>query len=79
MSPRERPPGAVASRARGRHVLSVTALAAAMALAVLLPSSGRESEQRFDRTSTTAAGYQAPFPEGSALQLLLSLQGPEHA
>jgi hypothetical protein len=67
------------SRGRRRHVFSVAAVAAAAAIAVSLPIGGQESEPRSGPASTAVGGNLASFPEGSALLLLLSQRGAEHA
>jgi hypothetical protein len=59
------------------HVLSVAAVAAVIALAVSLPTRSQPSGQPAGGASP-AAGLVA-FPEGSALQLLLSRPGADHA
>lgn len=60
------------------QVLSVAAAAAAVALAVSLPIRSQEASHRTGPT-LASADYLAAFPEGSALQLLLSRRGVEHA
>jgi hypothetical protein len=63
---------------RRPQVFSVAAAAAAVALAVSLPIRSQEAADRTGPTSASA-DYLAAFPEGSALQLLLSQHGVEHA
>ena len=58
---------------RRTHVLSVGAVAAATALAVLLPLQTHDAERPSAATSRVQAALVA-FPEGSALSLLLSRQ-----
>ena len=64
---------------RRPQLLSVAGVAAAAALALMLPVSQPEPERR---ASSPPASLQAPlvvFPEGSALSLLLSLPGERRA
>ena len=76
--------GPLAHHARRRlgprppHVLSAAAVAAAAALAVMLPLRAQEPQQR---SSARPAGAEAlvVFPEGSALSLLLSRRGERRA
>ena len=67
------------SFARRRHVLSVAAVAAVAALAVSLPIRSQGTEPRSPATSSDVGEYLAAFPEGSALELLLSRRGAQHA
>jgi hypothetical protein len=60
------------------QVFSVAAVAAAVALAVSLPTRGQPTGQPAGGAPGSAAGL-VGFPEGSALQLLLSGPGTEHA
>ena len=67
------------SLARRRHVLSVAAVAAVAALAVSLPIRSQTAEPPSPATSADVGEYLAAFPEGSALELLLSRRGAQHA
>jgi hypothetical protein len=64
--------------ARAPHLLSVGAVAAATALAVLLPLQTHDAEHPNASTGRVQADLIA-FPEGSALSLLLSRQGERRA
>lgn len=66
------------ARSCHRHVLSAAALAAAAALAVSLPLGGKPADEPSGGPSSAARGLVA-FPEGSALELLLSRGGAENA
>ena len=60
---------------RRPHLLSAGAVAAAVALAVLLPVRQQQHERRPSAQPASVDAHLAAFPEGSALSLLLSRNG----